>query len=133
MDKQPLVYIIVLNYKGIDDTIECLESIKKISYNNYRVIIVDNYSCDGSEEKTRNSYPEYTIIQTGKNLGYAGGNNIGIKHALDRDAQYICILNNDVIVENDFLETVIIKLEKNPDWGIAGPKVCEYYDREKIH
>ena len=68
----------------------------------------------------------YCIIQTGKNLGYAGGNNIGIKIAIENEADYICILNNDVIVERDFLEKLVKYLEKNKNTDMVGPMICEY-------
>ncbi len=128
----PLVYIVVLNYNGYKDTVECIESLKTITYKNCKVIVVDNNSTDGSYDKLKSGYPELDIIKSAENLGYAGGNNLGIKKALENKADYVCIINNDVVVEPSFLETVISKMENDNNIGIAGSKVCEYYDRVKI-
>ena len=128
MKKTPLVYIIVLNYNGYRDTIECIESLKYISYNNYRIIIVDNYSTDGSEKVLKEKFCDCIFLQTGRNLGYAGGNNIAIEYALVNNAEYICILNNDVIVTVDFLSELVEYSEQNQDVAMVGPMICEYAD-----
>lgn len=128
----PKVFIIVLNYNGYKDTIECIESLKRISYKNYKIVLVDNDSTDGSQEVLDDRFPEVAFIKTKENLGYAGGNNIGIKYAMDNNADYICIINNDVVVEEAFLEPIIAKMENDKTLGIAGSKVCEYTDRTKI-
>jgi GT2 family glycosyltransferase len=132
MADRPLVYIIVLNYNGCRDTEECLESLEGVSYGNFRVVVVDNCSDDGSEAEIKAKYPGHTFIQTGKNLGYAGGNNKGIGLALENQADYICLLNNDTTVIPDFLEPLVNLLEQDKAVGIAGPKVCDYYDQEII-
>ena len=72
MADRPLIYIIVLNYNGYQDTLECLESLGSVTYDNFRVTVVDNCSTDGSESLIRAGHPEHDFIQTGKNLGYAG-------------------------------------------------------------
>ena len=122
----PSVYIIILNYNNPADTIACVEEAKKINYENYKIVIVDNYSTDDSEALIKDKFPHYTFIQTGANLGYAGGNNIGMKFAKDEGADYICVLNNDVITHPDFLQMLLKYLEANPDVGVVGPRVCEY-------
>ncbi len=129
---KPLVYIIILNYNDYNDTVECINSLKNISYSNINIILIDNHSTDNSGTKLKKLYPEYHFIQTNKNLGYAGGNNLGIKHAMENFADYICIMNNDVVVEKDFLEPIIHIMEGNPVIGIAGPKICEYNNKTVI-
>lgn len=128
MDKSalPLVYLIILNYCGYEDTCECIDSIREINYDNSRILIVDNDSQDGSYDKLLKQYPTIEIIQTGKNLGYAGGNNVGIKYALNKKAEYVGILNNDIGVEKNFLSRIIAKMEENHKIGIAGPAICEW-------
>lgn len=126
MENEPLVYIIILNYNGYKDTIECVNSLKKINYKNYNVIIVDNNSIDESEKILKEKFKQYTIIQTGENLGYAGGNNVGIRYAVKNNADYICILNNDVIVEKYFLEELVKYLYNNHNAAMVGPMICEY-------
>lgn len=130
--KAPLVYLLILNYKGYDDTCECIDSLLEIQYGNYKLLIIDNDSRDGSEERLRKKYPDIEIIQTHKNLGFAGGNNVGIKYALDRNADYIGILNNDIIVDKNFLNVLVSTMESDKEIGIIGPTVCDYYNRGKI-
>lgn len=132
---RPSVYIIVLNYKGKTDTLECINSILDMDYPNYRVILIDNHSLDGSEELFVSTYrdnPQIHCIQTGKNIGYAGGNNVGIKYALEQNADYICILNNDVIVNKDTMGILVDFMEHNSDIGTVGPIICEYKDTMKV-
>lgn len=130
-DLMPLVYIILLNYNGYKYTVECIESLEKVTYNNYKVVIVDNNSTDGSQELIRKNLPEYTFIETGKNLGFAGGNNIGIEYALTNGAEYVLLLNNDTIVEPDFINCLVETAEKNTEVGVVGGKIY-YYDDKKL-
>jgi len=132
MADQPLVYIIVLNYNGCRDTLECLESLERVSYVSFRVVVVDNCSTDESDLEIRAKYPGHKFIQTGKNLGYAGGNNLGIRLALENKADYVCLLNNDTTVTPDFLEPLVNWMEQDKTTGIAGPKVCDYYKQDII-
>jgi len=125
--KKDLVMIIILNYKGLEDTIECIASVKKISYTNFSCVIVDNNSEDNSYEKLNNMFPEYKVIQSLENNGYASGNNLGIKYALQEGAEYVCILNNDVIVDPDFLTILIKYMKENNTVGITGPGIFEYF------
>jgi len=80
----PKVFIIILNWNGKDDTLTCLDSVQKLNYPNYHVIVVDNGSTDGSADAIRGRYSSVswlTMIENGSNLGYTGGNNVGIRHA----------------------------------------------------
>src|SRR5215470_14085112 len=99
--EKPLVAVVVLNWNGCNETLACLESLIKLSYPPCDLIVVDNGSTDNSVAAVRSKYPNVEVIQTGKNLGYAGGNNVGIRRALEKGAQYILILNNDTRVSPD--------------------------------
>jgi GT2 family glycosyltransferase len=123
----PKVEIIILNWNGKEHTSECLESLQKIAYNNYETILVDNGSTDGSIEYFKNNYNDIYIIENKVNLGYAEGNNIGIKYALSRGADYVLLLNNDTIVDRDFLTELVKVGESDPDIGIVGPMIYSYY------
>lgn len=125
--KKPLVYIIILNWNGKEDTIECIDSVKKIDYPNYKIIIVDNGSVDDSVKIFKKKYPKIKIIQNKKNLGYAEGNNVGIRYALRNKADYILILNNDAIVDKKFLTELVKVAESDEKIGIVGPLV--YYSK----
>jgi GT2 family glycosyltransferase len=147
----PLVSVIILNWNGYQDTIQCLESILKLEYANYRIVICDNGSTDGSVEQIElwckdrqidlanlesnpDSQHKYiTLIQTGKNLGFAGGNNIGIRHALlDRECKYVWILNNDTIVEPNSLSALVSKCDLHSNIGICGSKLIYHHDRSTV-
>jgi len=178
--KQSKIYIILLNYNGWKDTIECLESLYKISYDNYQIIVVDNDSpnnslsfieswaqgdleCVADEKsllkelsspsiKKPLGYINYTkndilkkdiseddnqndliLIQANENRGFAAGNNIGINYVLEKnDAEFILILNNDTVVEKDFLLPLVQKAQDNSSVGIVGSKIMHYEHPENI-
>lgn len=130
MAQNPSVYIIVLNYNGYEDTIECVNSLERINYNNKHIVIVDNCSTDNSEQILREHFKEHKLIQTNNNIGYAGGNNIGIEYALNKNADYIMILNNDTVVEENILN-VLLEGFKQPNVGVVVPKIL-YYDNPTI-
>lgn len=124
MNNWPKVAIIVLNYNGWRDTIECLESLQRITYPNYQIIVVDNGSTDDSVMQIREKFSHLALIETGSNLGYAGGNNIGINYALKKGAKYILIVNNDTeVIEPDFLKQMVEVMESDYKIGVLGPKV----------
>ncbi len=120
----PKVYIVVLNWNGAEDTINCLESLKGITYPNYEVIVVDNAS-EGSDFKVlKERYSDYiSIIENERNLGYAEGNNTGIRFALEHGTDYVLVLNNDTVVDSGFLSYLVEFAEKDPGAGIIGPKM----------
>lgn len=133
MNKGAKVAIVVLNWNGHKDTIECVESLKKTTCPDYEILIVDNGSSDGSEAILRKKFPELKLIQTGKNLGFAGGENIGIREALGagttgvgttaRGADYVLLLNNDTTVDPDFAVELVKAASLNPQAGILCSKV----------
>lgn len=129
---KPSVFIVILNWNGKEDTLACLSSVFLIDYSNFNVVVVDNGSVDGSVESFVAEYPDLKIIQTGDNLGYAGGNNCGIKYALENNAEYILLLNNDTVVAPDFLTHLFESSLNFPHGYILGPKIYYYDHPEKI-
>lgn len=132
----PKVFIIILNWNGKDDTIDCLASIEKLDYPDYHVIVVDNGSTDGSVELIRASYPSatwFTVIENGENLGYTGGNNVGLRYAMEQGAQYILLLNNDTTIKSDVLKCLVKTAEGNPHAGLLGPKIIQMDDPAKAY
>jgi len=167
------VYILLLNWNGWRDTIECLESVFRLDYPDFRVIVCDNDSADDSLEKIRgwaegrvpvnvpSEHPlhglssppvakpvgltEYdrasaeaggdgsensrlVLIRTGANLGFAGGNNVGLRYALARDDfAFVWLLNNDTVVKPDALSWMVRRMAERPDAGICG-SLLPYYD-----
>lgn len=119
------VAIVVLNWNNAQDTLACLTSLAALDYPRCKILVVDNGSTDDSVARIRDSFPQVTILETGENLGYAGGNNTGIRHALEHGADLVCILNNDVTVEPGFLAPLVSALKGRPDVGIVTPLVAE--------
>jgi GT2 family glycosyltransferase len=119
IESWPKIAIIVLNWNGWRDTIECLESLRHITYPNYEIIVIDNGSNDGSVEHIQEIYSNLTLIETGKNLGYAGGNNVGICYALKQGADYVLILNNDTMVE-PYTLTAMVEVAKETGADVVG-------------
>jgi GT2 family glycosyltransferase len=127
----PRVAIIVLNWNGLVDTLECLESLSHLDYPAYEVMVVDNGSTDGSVPAIRARCSKVTIIETGKNLGYTGGNNAGLRYALAHQAGYFLLLNNDTEVAPDFLRQLVEVAEADPRIGAVGPTVY-YHDLPNV-
>jgi GT2 family glycosyltransferase len=170
------VYIIVLNWNGWRDTIECLESVLRLDYPDYKVVVCDNGSSDGSLDQIRHwargeiiaeargpslaaltsppvpkpielvevnlagasmdgkkSAARLLLIQTGANLGFAGGNNVGLRYALNRwDCDFAWVLNNDTVVRPDALSHLVRRMRERPDAGICGSTLLYYDDPTKV-
>lgn len=121
----PSIAIVVLNWNNARDTVSCLDSLAQLADPSPWVIVVDNGSSDDSIAQIRAAHPGVTLIATGANLGYAGGNNVGVKHALAAGADYVCILNNDVVVEPGFLAPLLAALQTDQAAGIATPLILD--------
>lgn len=122
------VSVIVLNWNNYEDTKECLESLEKITYPNYEVIVVDNGSKDNSTQQLQKEFHRHIYIYNKDNFGFSGGNNVGIKYALKEKVDYILLLNNDVVVEAGFLGRLIEAGESSGEIGILVPKI-NYYSK----
>ncbi|MCK4525318.1 MAG: glycosyltransferase family 2 protein [Candidatus Andersenbacteria bacterium] len=129
---QKKVYIIVLNWNGKEDTLECLKSLEKISYSNYKIVVIDNGSEDDSVSEIKKQFSEVKIIENKKNLGFAGGNNVGMKYAINGGADYVLLINNDTTVEEDFLSELVKTGESDEKIGILGSKIYFYSDPNRI-
>lgn len=119
----PLVSVIILNWNKASETLACLESVTKLEYPNCSIVVVDNGSTDNSVAQIASQFPEIELLETNINLGYAEGNNVGIRHALQKDAKYLFVLNNDVRVAPDTLNQLVSVAEQFPKVTLLGPKV----------
>ena len=128
MDKEFLVSIIILNYNAGNLLLNCIESIKKSTYANLEILVIDNISSDNSQIKCKEEYPEIRLIQNEKNLGYCGGNNVGIKEA---KGEFIVILNPDTIVEPNWINELISAYNKFGE-GLYQPKILSLDDEDVI-
>lgn len=156
-----MVYIIVLNWKNAVDTIACLDSLFKLKNTDFKIVVCDNSSPDDSYQEIRqwlcqNDYlssrklieldretaEQYLIpanedgvylVQTGANLGYAGGNNVGIRLAMQQpDMRYVWVLNNDTEVDENALTHLVNKCQQDPKIGICGSKLVYHHDRTRL-
>jgi GT2 family glycosyltransferase len=121
--------IVILNYNGGEDVIECLESVRNIDYPSYEIIVVDNASTDNSVESIRKKFPEVKIIQNETNLGFAEGNNVGIREA---NSHYVMLLNDDAVVGKNILKDLTAAIEERKNIGMAGPTILYYNDPDRI-
>lgn len=121
----PLVYVVILNWDGWHDTIKCIESLKRVIYPNFIPIVVDNASTNDSVERIKKVFPDLELFEMETNTGFSGGNNFGIQYALNNGADYVLLLNNDVIVDPLFLSTMVNEMEKDENTGALNPKI--YY------
>ncbi len=131
-DETPKIAVIVLNWNGKRDTLACLESLEKLTYPNFEIIVVDNGSTDDSVSAIREHFPQHLLIETGANLGFAGGNNVGIHRAIQRGADLLFLLNNDTVVASDILERFVETFRSHPGAGILGAKIFLYDERDTL-
>lgn len=124
--------MILLNWNSWQDSIECVESCMNLSYPNSRILLVDNGSTDGSEAFLRERFPDIDFIQTGANLGFAGGNNVGIRYALEKGAEYVWLLNNDTVVEPDALSALVQVAQADRTIGMVGSKILYHAEPERL-
>lgn len=127
--RYPLVSIITVNYNQAEVTCALLESLNKISYPNFEVIVIDNASPTEDPSIIKQRYPNIVFIQNPINYGFAAGNNFGLMRA---KGEYILLLNNDIEVPSGFLEPLVDKLEKNNKIGAVSPKIKYYYQPDTI-
>src|SRR3989344_9639576 len=126
--------IIIVNHNGTEDTLECLDSLKKIDCADYEIILADNASSDASFflNEIHKNFPAVKILALPRNLGFAGGNNAGIKAALDGGARCVLLLNNDTTVAPDFLNQMVKAAESDKKIGVVGAKIYYFAEKTRI-
>lgn len=126
------VIICIVNWNDYRKTIECLESLKQLKYENFRILLIDNGSVDGSIEKITKQYPCLLLFSLKHNIGAAAGRNIGIDYALNSGFDYIFFLDNDAVVESSTLDELIRVAEDRPDVAAVGAKTYYFNEPKKI-
>ncbi len=126
------VFVVILNWNGLADTRDCLRSLSGLLHRNLRVVVVDNGSIDDEAGRIEAEFPQVVLLRNRENLGYAGGNNCGIRHALAHGADYVWLLNNDTTVDPTCLSELVQEAERQPDVGILSPVVYEFGRPEEI-
>jgi hypothetical protein len=130
--KFPRVAVVVLNWNGLEDTLECLESLSKSVYPNIEVIVVDNGSSDGSPEEIAGRFPDVHLIRNPGNMGFSGGNNVGIREAFRWGADFVWLLNNDTVVEPEALDHLVRAARQSDEIGLVSPVIRFFEDRARI-
>jgi GT2 family glycosyltransferase len=128
----PLIYAVILTYNHFSDTKECLESLFKSDYLNMKILLVDNGSSDGTPELIRQQYPQIQVIENSNNLGVPAGYNVGFRVALQKNADYILMLNNDTIISADMVSQLLKVAEEDPETGIVMPKIMYYDQKDEV-
>lgn len=126
------VDVVVLNWNGWQDTLACLASLQNLDYPHFNVLVVDNGSTDGSVEYIKKAMPSVELLQTGANLGFGGGCNAGLRHALARGADYIWLINSDATVHPGALSALVRVAEQNPALGAVGSVLFEVDQRDRV-
>jgi GT2 family glycosyltransferase len=127
----PKVVVVLINWNREQDTIECIQSIQSSTYPNVSVLVVDNGSTEESFEILRKSVDQEIVIEAKANLGFTGGCNLGMEHALKQGADYIFLLNNDTVIGETTIELLVNSAEFDPRVGVVGPKI-RFYQPENL-
>ena len=127
----PRIAIIIVNWNRREDTLSCLESLARMTYPEYRIILVDNGSTDGSAEAVRARFPQIQVIELPENRRFAGGNNVGLRDVLEKGDDFALLLNNDTAVEPHFLDHLVAAAQRDVSIALIGPKIL-YYDRSNV-
>jgi GT2 family glycosyltransferase len=131
MRTDPLVITVILNTNRREDTLACLASLHKQDYPNLKTIVLDNACTDGSNEAIRAAYPQVEILSLGQNLGYAGNNNAGIRAAMQQGAEWVFVINEDIVLAADAIRCLVDQAQPDPSIGIAGPMVY-HFDQPQV-
>lgn len=124
--------IILVNWNGYAQTRDCIYSLSKTSFRDYRIIVVDNGSTDGSVVKLSEEFREIKLIELPHNIGFTGGNNRAMEYAIEQGFRYSLLLNNDTLVAPDFLEPLLTYMHSHPATAAVQPLICFEHDRNII-
>jgi GT2 family glycosyltransferase len=126
-DVWPTVYFSILNWNQKELTCECLDSLAQLDYPNYEIVVVDNGSRDDEAAVIRSRFPSSVVLKNERNVGFAEGNNVAIRYALEQGADYVLLLNNDTAMDPQMLKKLIEVSESDDQIAIVGPKIS-YFD-----
>jgi GT2 family glycosyltransferase len=126
------LFIVLVNWNKAQLTINCIESINNSTFSDYKIVVIDNNSQDNSVELLEKCRLDFHMIKSCENLGYTGGNNLGIKYALLAKCNYILLLNNDTLIDKYALENLVNSLKSDQEVGIVQPKIYFHPEVAKI-
>lgn len=128
--KKPLVSVVILNWNGKEMTAACIKSLDKLKFKDFEIVVVDNGSGDGSADYISKKFPKIRLVKNKRNLGFAGGNNSALDFA---KGKYICLLNNDMVVDPLWLTRLLSVMEKDKKIGAAGGGRFDWNDENPIY
>ena len=131
-ENHPLIAVILVNWNSHVDTISCIESLGRSSHRNLAIIVVDNGSNEVSVQQLKSQKQDFKLILLPENTGFTGGNNVGISYAQSLNADYIFILNNDTLVEQNCIARLLSTAESDPTLGVVTPKILFYPETNLI-
>lgn len=126
------IYVLILNYNSARDSLELYSQLEDLNLRNIKVFVIDNASKPGDIQKLTSQIPVENLILNDKNLGYAGGNNIGIKKALKEDADFIWLLNPDIRIEKETLPCLLETILSDNNIAAVGPRICSRLNENEI-
>jgi len=126
------IFIIILNWNGLEDTIACIDSLQQSKYKNFKIVLIENGSNDNSANVLKIMYPEIHVIENKQNLGFCEGNNQGIEYSICNGADFVWLLNNDTIVLQDTLNLLVENAKSSPKIGMISPVIRYNDQKEKI-
>ena len=129
---QPHVAVVVLCWNGRDDTLACLHSLARVRWERKTVIVVDNGSTDGTLDAVQGEFADVMAIRSDENLGFAEGNNVGLRAALGAGADYVLLLNNDTLVHEGLIEALVAEAQRRPDAGALCPVIHYVHPPDRI-
>jgi len=124
--------IVLLNWNGREDTVDCLESLRPVLTPERMVLVVDNGSIDESVQTIRSAFPGLEVLETGRNLGYAGGNNVGIERAMANGAEFVLVLNNDTRCAPDLVDRLLEAAARHPRAGLLCPRIFYMHEPARV-
>ena len=132
IEENPKISIVILNWNGYEDTSECIKSLMRLTYSIYKIVVVDNGSSNDDYLLLEKNFPEIIVLRSETNLGFTGGNNLGIEYAMKMNPDYILLLNNDTVVEPNFIKPLLNIFEKKNKTGISAPQINYYNEPKRI-
>lgn len=130
--RTPKVLIAIVSYNGLKHTVRCLDSLKKLKYCNYEILLIDNGSTDGTSDEVETKCQKVTLIQLKKNTGATGGRNTAIEYALKSDCEYVFFLDNDTFVDENALTALVDLAESDETIAAVGTKAYYYEEKNRI-
>jgi GT2 family glycosyltransferase len=128
----PSVHVVIINWHGLRDTLECLASLRRQDYPSLKVWVVDNGSAEIEAETIERAHPEVSVLRQGENRGFCGGNNVGLRRALEAGADYVLVLNNDTVLPPNLVAELVAQAARLERVGALSPLIVRHPEDEIV-